>query len=142
MQYAPPPYSCTDVRTLKSPGTTSDVVPSGSRRTSTTRPLSAARPWRHQATPSPSAGAAKRTPAAATISAELGAAQVPNGAMVCWLTGAPTAAAIVLRHAGDQGRGVGDAHGVHEERRASAARARGRGVRRLLRTCVRRGRGF
>src|SRR4029079_2592950 len=142
MQYAPPPYSCTDVRTLKSPGTTSDVVPSGSRRTRTTRPRSAARPSSHQTTPSSIHGADRRTPASATISAEIGEDHVPKAATVFWLTGAPTAAAMVLRHAGDQSRSVGDADGVHEERGPAATRARGGGVRRLLRPTLRRGRGL
>ena len=48
---------------------------------------------------------------------------------------------MVLRHAADPRAGVGDAHAVHEERGAPAARARGRGLGRLLRRRVRRGRG-
>src|SRR6476619_5997042 len=57
------------------------------------------------------------------------------------LLGAPTAAAIVLRHAADEGARVGDAHALHAERGAAPPRARRRGVGWLLRAALRRGRG-
>ena len=86
MQYAPPPYSCTDVRTLKPAGTTSDrVAVRRRRRTSTTRPPSVARPSSHQTTPFSIHGNVSRTPARATISAEIGDDHVPYAATVFWL---------------------------------------------------------
>ena len=62
-----------------------DVDPTGPRDrrlTSTTRPISAARPSSHQTTPSSIHGADKRTPASATISAEIGDDHVPYAATV------------------------------------------------------------
>ena len=107
-------------RTLKPSGTTSTVSPSGSRLTRTTCPPRRApleppddavlQPRRGQ----PDAGRA-------TISAEIGDDHVPYAATVSSDSpGAPTAAAMVLRHAADPRAGVGNAHAVHEERGAPA----------------------
>ena len=78
-QYAPPPYSCTIVRTLKPAGVTS--VGSSARAAtsmSTTRPPSAGRPSSHQtvATVDPR-HAQRRTPERATSSAVIGDDHVP-----------------------------------------------------------------
>ena len=82
MQYAPPPYSCTEERTLKPAGTASATSPLGSRLTRATRPPSVARPSSHQTTPFSIHGIVSRTPARATISAEIGDDHVPYAATV------------------------------------------------------------
>ena len=62
---------------LNPAGTTSVCVSPGSRLTRTTRPASDARPSSHQTVPSSIHGADRRTPASATISAEIGDDHVP-----------------------------------------------------------------
>ena len=117
--------------------------PPGSRLTSTTRPLLERRGSRATTrSPSSSHGALRPTLGLRDHLRRDGRRPGPVRRGCLRLEpGGPTAAAMVLRHAADPAAGVGDAHAVHEERGAPAARARGRGLGRLLRAAVRRGRG-
>src|SRR3546814_5923446 len=75
---APPPYSWTAVRTLASPPTSSVIVPSARRRTSTERPPSPGR-LSTQTRSSPSARTSMTREAEATTSSEVtGVGQDPR----------------------------------------------------------------
>ena len=142
MQYAPPPYSCTarphvearrdDVLRGAVGVPTDEDDASGLGRAPLEPP--------HDPVLEPGCRAAGRRPAppspprsAMTTSRR---PQRSSGSL-----GDPTAAAMVLRHAAEPRASVGDAHALHDERGAAAPRARRRGLRRLLRAAVRRGRG-
>ena len=79
---APPPYSCTVVRTLNPSGVTSVGEDQGSPRITTPRPCSDGRVSSQYATPSSSHTSLRPMPALESIDAVIGDDHEPNGAVV------------------------------------------------------------
>ncbi len=78
---APPPYSCTRVRTLAGAGVSSTLVPSAPMRSSVTRPPSSGRDSRTYRSPSSSIGSDRPRPPPTTRSSEIGEGHEPCGTL-------------------------------------------------------------